>query len=121
MPLLSRADFRLIVPQLADVLAPDDRTFEAAERDASEIAVRLAGCGLPASAEDAPAALKRPVAHLIVHALMGMVSAPAEQITWARQVETRAREDLAALRGQFSHSHKEGQARIGHIDAAPSW
>lgn len=122
MPFLTRAEFRGLVPQLADVLAPDDATFEPAEKAASEVATRLSGVQVPSDAAEAPAALKRPVAHLVVHALIGLVSAPAEQLAWARQAEARAREDLTA-EGEVQRARRNGTgtARTGCIEGLPAW
>lgn len=124
MPILTRTEFGVLLPgRIATVLAPDDSTFEAAERDTARLAARLSGIAVPDDATLAPEDMKRPVAHLIAHSLAFGVAITETQLRWVTSAAKQAREDLAALRTDRAPS-ADGNAsasRTGTIDNLPGW
>lgn len=125
MPILTRTEFGVLLPgRIATVLAPDDSTFEAAERDAANLGARLSGIAVPADATDAPEAMKRPIAHLIAHSLALTANITDVQMRWVMSAATQARKDLEALRtdrAPSADSEATSADRTGTIADIPTW
>lgn len=128
VPFLTLDTFRALLPGgIADVLVQydtDPEVFVLAEADAAAVASRLSGIAVPDDEAEAPAEVRRPVAHLIHYALIGTVpDVSEERMRWARDAERQARADLEALRTERATSTAttpSGPA-TGQIAGLPSW
>jgi hypothetical protein len=121
MPFLSRDEFDAFAPNARHYVKSSE-AFEAAERDAAQVASRLSGYPVPEDAADAPEDVKRPVAHLALFTLSLGMKLSDEEARTLRYLQKQAREDLAALRtARASTGGEDTSERTGALEALPTW